>query len=161
MRKRRPSWMRQPSSFQRAIAVGRADTPASDGLLAATLYALGDDGYRSEVDAAASAARSGLIAQLLKSGRVARHGRIAQGKDESPDPSTALFHLVRRGCLVVGRRDDRFVVPNRSPPGFGALNEVLLQREGYVRWVARRYRSSPRRFQCDVIVRYSACRGRR
>jgi hypothetical protein len=39
------------------MPVGRADTPASGGLLAATLQALGDDGYRSEVDAAVSAAR--------------------------------------------------------------------------------------------------------
>jgi hypothetical protein len=38
-------------SFQSAMPVGHADTPASDGLLAATLQALGDDGYRSEVDA--------------------------------------------------------------------------------------------------------------
>jgi hypothetical protein len=50
--------------FQSAMARGRADTPPSDGLLAATLQALGGDSYRSEVDAAVSAGRPGLIAQL-------------------------------------------------------------------------------------------------
>ena len=49
------------------MPVGRADTPASDGLLAGTLQALGDDGYRSDVDAAVLAGRAGLIAQLPSS----------------------------------------------------------------------------------------------
>jgi hypothetical protein len=46
------------------MARGRADAPASDGLLAATLQALGDDAYRSEVDAAVSMGGSGLLAEL-------------------------------------------------------------------------------------------------
>ncbi len=72
LEREQPSGARRPRrlttdlvSFQSAMPVGRADTPASDGLLAATLQAFGDHGYRSEVDAAVSAARPGLIAQLL------------------------------------------------------------------------------------------------
>jgi hypothetical protein len=58
---------RHLSSFQTAMPVGRADTPASDGLLAAILQAFGDDSYRSKVDAAVSAPRPGLIAELPRS----------------------------------------------------------------------------------------------
>ena len=71
-RARRSRGPRRARSFQGTMSVGRADTPASDGLLAATLLALGDDGYRSEVDAAVSAARAGLIAQILSSTTVRR-----------------------------------------------------------------------------------------
>ena len=46
------------------MAHGRADTPASDRLLAATLLALDGDGYRSRVDAAVSAGVYALIADL-------------------------------------------------------------------------------------------------
>src|SRR5450755_1663511 len=58
------------------MAHGRADTPASDRLLAATLLALdgdGDgDGYRSRVDAAVSAGVYALIADLPKTERLVR-----------------------------------------------------------------------------------------
>jgi hypothetical protein len=74
-RARRSRGPRRARSFQSTMSVGRADTPASDGLLAATLLALGDDGYRSEVDAAVSAARAGLIAQILSSTTVAERPR--------------------------------------------------------------------------------------
>jgi hypothetical protein len=61
------------------MPVGRADTPASDGLLAATLQALGDDGYRSEVDAAVSAGAPGLIAQFPKvSGAASGHAGVVK-----------------------------------------------------------------------------------
>jgi len=46
----------------------RAEIPASDGLLAATLQALVENGYRFEVDAVVSARRATPIAHLLKSG---------------------------------------------------------------------------------------------
>jgi hypothetical protein len=50
------------------MAHGRAYTPASDRLLAATLLALDGDGYRSRVDAAVSAGVYALIADLPSSG---------------------------------------------------------------------------------------------
>jgi hypothetical protein len=46
------------------MAHGRADTPASGKLLAATLLALDGDGYRSQVDSAVSARVYALIADL-------------------------------------------------------------------------------------------------
>ena len=54
------------------MAHGRADTPASDRLLAATLLALDGDGYRSRVDAAVSAGVYALIADLPKTERLVR-----------------------------------------------------------------------------------------
>jgi hypothetical protein len=106
-----PHLARRPCSFPSAMPVCRADTPASDGLLAATLQALGDDGCRSEVDAAISAARRGLIALFPNSERLAARRaapprfRVTTGI-LAPAEAIALFKLCGGLLLSLCRRID-------------------------------------------------------
>jgi hypothetical protein len=70
--------------FHSAMPVGRADTAASDGLLAATLQALGGDRYCSAGDAGVSATRPDLIAQLLRGRHRFRLGRALSASTRLP-----------------------------------------------------------------------------
>jgi hypothetical protein len=146
------------------MAVGRADTSASDGLLAAALQALGDDGYRSHVDAVVCSARPRVIALLSKLGSDARApagarsatkatalsaccaGRSGRLASESPSAARPGKGAVARSDHARCRRRpgaDRGRLPLRFGAGArrGPSRIELLLRSGTVRDGCRGFRN--------------------
>jgi hypothetical protein len=83
------------------MSIGRGDIPASDGLLATTLQALGDGGYRFQIDAGVLLARrasrricSGAGVSLVTRAAAALVGRaVLRLLTEWQAPSRASKHL--------------------------------------------------------------------
>jgi hypothetical protein len=97
-RARRSRGPRRARSFQTAMPLGRADTPACGRLLATALQASAGDGYRSHVDAGVSATRPAFIPQFPRSTSVIDLAAVYRNAAAKREPTAT---RVGCPCLVL------------------------------------------------------------